>query len=881
MFFCSFPSLFVIFAVGYKRKYGPWGYVRPVKIGMDEQNSLERIQRVDIENQMKTSYIDYAMSVIVSRALPDARDGLKPVHRRVLYAMQKLGLNAASGTKKSARIVGDVIGKYHPHGDSSVYDALVRMAQPWSLRYELVKGQGNFGSVDGDGPAAMRYTEASMERITEEVMRDIEMDTVDFMPNFDEETTEPTVLPTRVPLLLVNGASGIAVGMATNMAPHNLGEVIDATCAYIDNRDIDVDGLMEHVKGPDFPTGAMVYGMDGVREAFRTGRGRIMVRSKAEIDETKSGRLRIVVTEIPYQVNKADLIRRIAELVNEKKIEGISYINDESDRNGMRIVILLKRDAVPNVVLNNLYKHTALQSSFSVNNIALVDGRPRLLNLKDMIAQFVLHRHDVVMRRTRYQLKKDMERMHILEGLLIALDHIDEVIRIIRASQSPREAMDQLQSNFGLSEVQSQAIVDMRLRALTGLERDKLHAEHEELAERIAYLNRLLEDKALQDSVMKEELQEVKAKYGDGRRTEIIPTAEEFSPEDFYPDDDVVITLSHLGYIKRTNLAEYRSQRRGGRGAKGSATREEDFIEHLYNTTMHNTLIFFTEKGLCYWLKVYDVPEGARNTKGRSLQNLINIEQDDKVRAILNVRHLNDREYTDSHYVIMCTKSGVVKKTCLTEYSRPRTNGLIAVAIREEDELLDAVLTDGQSDLILASHGGMAIRFKEEDLRPLSRKSMGVRGMDLAEGDFVIGMVSYAADDPRKLLVVSDEGYCKRSEVAEYRTIHRGGKGVKTINVEKAGMLVNISLVDDEEHLMIISKNGVIIRFPVAQTPLASRNTKGVHCITLGKKDTIASISPVSADEDEDEEPLGEEAQEGATTTNDQNEEPTTEENDE
>ncbi|PID90299.1 MAG: DNA gyrase subunit A [Bacteroidetes bacterium] len=848
---------------------------------MDEQNSLERIQRVDIENQMKTSYIDYAMSVIVSRALPDARDGLKPVHRRVLYAMQKLGLNAASGTKKSARIVGDVIGKYHPHGDSSVYDALVRMAQPWSLRYELVKGQGNFGSVDGDGPAAMRYTEASMERITEEVMRDIEMDTVDFMPNFDEETTEPTVLPTRVPLLLVNGASGIAVGMATNMAPHNLGEVIDATCAYIDNRDIDVDGLMEHVKGPDFPTGAMVYGMDGVREAFRTGRGRIMVRSKAEIDETKSGRLRIVVTEIPYQVNKADLIRRIAELVNEKKIEGISYINDESDRNGMRIVILLKRDAVPNVVLNNLYKHTALQSSFSVNNIALVDGRPRLLNLKDMIAQFVLHRHDVVMRRTRYQLKKDMERMHILEGLLIALDHIDEVIRIIRASQSPREAMDQLQSNFGLSEVQSQAIVDMRLRALTGLERDKLHAEHEELAERIAYLNRLLEDKALQDSVMKEELQEVKAKYGDGRRTEIIPTAEEFSPEDFYPDDDVVITLSHLGYIKRTNLAEYRSQRRGGRGAKGSATREEDFIEHLYNTTMHNTLIFFTEKGLCYWLKVYDVPEGARNTKGRSLQNLINIEQDDKVRAILNVRHLNDREYTDSHYVIMCTKSGVVKKTCLTEYSRPRTNGLIAVAIREEDELLDAVLTDGQSDLILASHGGMAIRFKEEDLRPLSRKSMGVRGMDLAEGDFVIGMVSYAADDPRKLLVVSDEGYCKRSEVAEYRTIHRGGKGVKTINVEKAGMLVNISLVDDEEHLMIISKNGVIIRFPVAQTPLASRNTKGVHCITLGKKDTIASISPVSADEDEDEEPLGEEAQEGATTTNDQNEEPTTEENDE
>lgn len=829
---------------------------------MDEQNAIDRIQRVDIENQMKTSYIDYAMSVIVSRALPDARDGLKPVHRRVLYAMQKEGYTFGKGTKKSARIVGDVIGKYHPHGDSSVYDALVRMAQPWSLRYELVRGQGNFGSVDGDGPAAMRYTEASMARITEKVMMDIEEETVDFVPNFDNLETEPTVLPTRVPLLMVNGASGIAVGMATNMAPHNLGEVLDATCAYIDNRDIDVDGLMQYVKGPDFPTGASIYGLDGVRDAFHTGRGRIVIRSKATIEETKTGRLSIVVTEIPYQVNKAEMIRRIADLVNEKKIEGISYINDESDRNGMRIVIILKRDAVANVVLNNLYRYTALQSSFSVNNIALVDGRPRLLNLKDMIVQFVRHRHDVIMRRSHHRLEEAQRRMHIVEGLLIAQDNIDEVIRIIRASKNAQEAKENLQAKFALSERQSEAIVDMQLRALTGLERDKLMAEHEKLKEKIDFLQRLLADAHMQDELIKEELMEVKEKYNDERRTDIIPNAEDFCAEDFYPDDDVVITLSHLGYIKRTNLAEYRSQKRGGRGTKGTATRDEDFVEHLYNTTMHNTLMFFTEKGMCYWLQVYDVPEGGRSAKGRSLQNLIEIDQDDKVLAILNAKKLSDREYTDAHYVIMCTLNGTVKKTCLTEYSRIRARGVNAMNIVEGDRLLDAVLTNGSHDLILATHMGMAIRFPEDKLRVQARRTQGVRGMRLDEGDYVIGMVSYAPEDSRKLLVVSEQGFCKRSEVSEYRVINRGGKGVKTINVEKAGLLVNISLVADEEHLMIISRNGVIIRFPVSQTSVASRNTKGVHCISLGKHDMIASISPVAPEEEEEET----ESEEGATT---------------
>lgn len=823
---------------------------------MEENNSIERIQRVDIEDQMKSAYIDYAMSVIVARALPDARDGLKPVHRRVLFGMLGLGLTHTQATKKSARIVGEVLGKFHPHGDSSVYDAMVRMAQSWSLRYLLVSGQGNFGSIDGDSPAAMRYTEAKLARIAEDVLRDIDKDTVDFTPNFDESLEEPTVLPTRIPLLLVNGSSGIAVGMATNMAPHNLGEIVDATCAYIDNRGIESEELLRYVKGPDFPTGATIYGTEGIREACCTGRGRIVVRAKAEIEETSTGRTSIIITEIPYQVNKEEMIRRIAEMVNEKKLEGISYINDESSRKGMRIVIILKREAVPNVVLNNLYRHTQLQSTFSINNIALVDGKPKLLNLKELIAHFVSHRHQVVLRRSRFELQKAQERMHILEGLLIALDHIDEVISIIRSSGAPAEAVERLCARFSLSERQSQAIVDMRLRALTGLERDKVKAEHDALAQQIDYLTRLLQDQAMQYSLIKDELQEVKDKYGDERRTAIVANAGEFAPEDFYPDDDVVITISHLGYIKRTNLAEYRAQHRGGRGAKGSSTRDEDFIEHLYNTTMHNTLLFFTEQGRCYWLKGYEIPEGAKGSKGRTLQNLINIAQEDKVRAIINVRKLDDPEFTQSHYVVMCTRDGVVKKTSLAEYARPRATGIIAVNVREGDQLLDAVLTDGKCQLMLASRQGLAVRFYEESLRPLSRNSLGVIGMRLEEGDAVVGMVSVAPGDTRKLLVISDSGFCKRSEVDEYRITHRGGKGVKTLNVAKAGQVVSISLVNDDEHLMIVSRNGVVIRFPVAQTSVASRNTKGVHCVTLQKGDSIASISPVAASEDEEEESM-------------------------
>lgn len=820
---------------------------------MEEMQFEERIQRIDIEDQMKSSYIDYAMSVIVARALPDVRDGLKPVHRRVLFGMAGLGLSHTQPTKKSARIVGEVLGKYHPHGDSSVYDAMVRMAQPWSLRYPLVTGQGNFGSMDGDSAAAMRYTEARLARLSEDVLKDMDKETVDFNPNFDESLTEPSVMPTRLPLLLINGSSGIAVGMATNMAPHNLGEVVDATCAYIDNRDITIDELMHYVKGPDFPTGAIIYGNQGIKDACHTGKGRIVIRSRAEIEETSTGRSAIIVTEIPYQVNKADMIQRIADMVNERKLEGISYINDESNRKGTRIVIILKRDAMPNVVLNNLFRYSQLQSTFSINNIALVNGRPRTLNLKEMIAHFVSHRHEVIMRRSRFELRKAQERMHILEGLLIALDNIDEVIRIIRAAGSPVEAMENLSARFGLSQLQAQAIVDMRLRALTGLERDKVKAEHDELSKFIDYLNRLLSDESMQRDVIKEELQEVKAKYDDGRRTEIIPTAEEFVPEDFYPDDDVVISISHLGYIKRTNLSEYRAQHRGGRGARGSATRDEDFIEHLYNTTMHNTLLFFTEMGHCFWLKVYEIPEGSKTTKGRTLQNLINIAPEDKVKAILNVRHLDDKEYTDNRYVVMCTRSGIVKKTRLTEYSRPRTSGIIAVNVREDDQLLDAVLTDGNCKLILASRRGMAVRFDESGLRPISRNSMGVIGIRLNEGDEVVGMVAEHSDETRTLLVVSENGYCKRSELDDYRLINRGGKGVKNLNVDKAGEVVGITLVDDEEHLMIMSRNGVVIRFPVSQTNVTSRNTKGVHCITLHSGDTIASISPVPSEEDEEE----------------------------
>lgn len=817
----------------------------------------ERIHQVDIEDQMKSAYIDYSMSVIVSRALPDVRDGFKPVHRRVLFGMLGLGLSYNTATKKSARIVGEVLGKYHPHGDSSVYDAMVRMAQDWSLRYPLVFGQGNFGSMDGDSAAAMRYTEARLSRISEDVLKDLDKDTVDFMPNFDESLKEPTVLPTRIPQLLVNGSSGIAVGMATNMAPHNLGEVVDAICAYIDNRNITVDDLMEYVKGPDFPTGGIIYGIEGVKSAFRTGRGRIVVRARTEIEETPTGRMSIIVTEIPYQVNKADMIARIAELVNDHKLEGISYINDESNRKGVRVVIILKKDAMPRVVLNNLFRVSQLQSYFSVNNIALVDGRPRQLNLLDLIIYFVRHRHEVVLRRSRFELKKAQDRLHILEGLLIAIDNIDEVVQIIRSSSNTDEAKQRLSERFALSEIQTQAIVDMRLRALTGLERDKVKAEYDELEKRIDYLKRLLADEGMQYGVIKDELQEVRQKYGDARRTEIVPDAREFVAEDFYPDDDVVITISHEGYIKRTNLAEYRTQHRGGRGAQGSGRRDDDFVEHLYYATMHNTLLFFTEQGQCYWQKVYELPEGARNSKGRAMQNLMQMATDDKVRAVINVRNLDDEEYTNSRFVVMVTAKGVVKKTSLAEYSRPRARGVIAITVRDDDRLLDAVLTDGKCDLIMASRHGQAIRFAESEVRTVSRKSMGVQGMRFAsDEDRAVGMVAWRGDDTRKLLVVSEDGYCKRTEVSEYRTIGRGGKGVRTLNVEKAGELVNILLVEDDDHVMIMSKKGVAIRFPVLQTALSGRNTKGVHCIALGKGDAISSIACVPPEED------GEESQE-------------------
>lgn len=815
----------------------------------------ERIHRVDIEDQMKSSYIDYSMSVIVSRALPDVRDGFKPVHRRVLFGMLGLGLTHNTATKKSARIVGEVLGKFHPHGDSSVYDAMVRMAQDWSLRYPLVYGQGNFGSMDGDSAAAMRYTEAKLARISDDVLKDLDKDTVDFMPNFDESLKEPTVLPTRIPQLLVNGSSGIAVGMATNMAPHNLGEVIDAICAYIDNRNITVDELMEYVKGPDFPTGGIIYGIEGVQNAFRTGRGRIVVRARTEIEETPSGRTSIIVTEVPYQVNKADMIARIAELVNEHKLEGISYINDESNRKGVRVVIILKKDAMPRVVLNNLFRVSQLQSYFSVNNIALVDGRPRQLNLLDLIVYFVRHRHEVVLRRSRFELKKAQDRLHILEGLLIAIDNIDEVVSIIRSSSNTEEAKQRLSDRFSLSAVQTQAIVDMRLRALTGLEREKVKAEYDELEKFIDYLQRLLADEGMQYGVIKEELLEVKQKYGDARRTEIVPDAREFVAEDFYPDDDVVITISHEGYIKRTNLSEYRTQRRGGRGSQGSGRRDDDFVEHLYYATMHNTLLFFTEQGQCYWQKVYELPEGARNAKGRAMQNLIQLAPGDNVRAIINVRNLDDAEYTGSRYVVMVTAKGVVKKTPLAEYSRPRALGIIAITVREDDRLLDAVLTDGKCDLIMASRSGQAIRFEESMVRVVSRKGMGVQGMRFSDTeDCVVGMVAWQADDTRKLLVVSENGFCKRTEVEEYRVTGRGGKGVRTLNVEKAGNVVGIMLVSDDDHVMIMLRSGVVIRFPVEQTTVSGRNTKGVHCITLGKKDSISSIACVPAEENDEEE---------------------------
>ena len=812
-----------------------------------------RIIGVNITEQMKSAYIDYSMSVIVSRALPDVRDGLKPVHRRILYDMSnELGLYSDKPHRKSARIVGDVLGKFHPHGDGSVYDAMVRMAQEWSMRYPLVDGQGNFGSLDNDPPAAMRYTEARMRKIADEVMSDIEKDTIDFTLNFDDTLNEPTVLPTRVPLLLCNGASGIAVGMATNMAPHNLGEVVDACVAYIEDPEIEVGGLLEHVKGPDFPTGAIIYGYEGVKEALETGRGRVVMRAKTDIEHTHSGREMIVITEIPYQVNKALLIEKIADLINEKKIEGISYVNDESDRKGMRIVIILKHDAVASVVLNTLYKMTEMQKSFVVNNIALVDGRPQLLNLKDMVREFIKHRHQVVVRRTRYELRKAEERLHIVNGLLIAQDNIDEVISIIRSSENTEIAKQRLQERFGLSEIQSTEIVNMRLRALTGLERGKLQDEHDELERRIARFNEILDSEAEQYGVIKGELLEIKAKYGDARRTEIVYSAEEFNPEDFYADEEMVITISRMGYIKRTPLTDYRTQARGGIGAKGSATRDEDFIEHLYVATMHNTMMLFTEKGRCYWLKVYNIPEGPRSAKGRAIQNLIQIDPDDKVRAYINVKKLDDREYVENNHIVMCTREGVIKKTLLEAYSRPRQNGVNAITIRESDQLLEVKLTSGKAEVMIASDAGKAIRFNESTVRPIGRTGAGVRGISLGEGEVVIGMICMEPEDGKDVLVLSEKGYGKRTDLEEYRITNRGGKGVKTINItEKTGSLVSIQSVSDDDDLMIINRSGITIRTAVSGIRLAGRATQGVRIINLREGDEIASVVAVPRTEDE------------------------------
>jgi len=802
---------------------------------------------------MKSAYIDYSMSVIVSRALPDVRDGLKPVHRRVLFGMSELGVLSNKPYKKSARIVGEVLGKFHPHGDSSVYEAMVRMAQEWSLRYPLVDGQGNFGSVDGDSPAAMRYTEARLKKIAEEILADIDKDTVDFQPNFDDSLTEPSVMPTRIPQLLVNGASGIAVGMATNMPPHNLTEIIDATIAYIDNPEITTDELLHYVKGPDFPTGGIIYGEQGIRDAIETGRGRIVVRGKTEIEITHSGRECIIVTEIPYMVNKAEMIRKIADLINEKKLEGISYINDESDRNGMRIVIILKKDSSANVVLNNLYKFSGLQTSFSVNNIALVKGRPKTLNTKDLIHYFVNHRHEVVIRRTKFDLDQAEKRAHILEGLIIASDHIDEVIALIRGSQTPDMARERLSERFGLSEIQSRAIVEMRLRQLTGLEQEKLRAEYKEVMELIEYLKSILANLDLQMKIIKDELLEIKEKYGDKRRTEIIPNAEEFNPEDFYADDEMVITISHMGYIKRTPLTDFRRQNRGGTGAKGGATRDEDFIEHLYIATMHNTMLFFTRNGKCYWLKVYAIPEGSRTSKGRAMQNLINIEPDDNVRAFINVKNLNDEEYINNNFIVLCTTKGIIKKTSLEAYSRPRINGVNAITVREGDELLEARMTNGQHHIMLAVKSGRAIRFPEASVRPMGRTASGVRGIRLAseKEDIVIGMIT-VENKEKDILVVSEKGYGKRSDIDGYRITNRGGKGVKTINVtEKTGTLIALKDVTDNHDLMIITQFGNILRSPVSALRVMGRATQGVRLINLKENDIIASVACVLVSEEE------------------------------
>jgi DNA gyrase subunit A len=811
----------------------------------------EKIVRVNIEEEMKTAYIDYSMSVIVSRALPDVRDGLKPVHRRVLFGMSELGVLSNRPYKKSARIVGEVLGKFHPHGDTSVYDAMVRMAQPWSLRYPLVDGQGNFGSVDGDSPAAMRYTETRLQKIAEETLADIEKNTVDFQLNFDDSLEEPTVLPTRIPVLLINGASGIAVGMATNMAPHNLNEVIDGIVAYIDNNEVTIPELMHYIKGPDFPTGGIIYGTQGIKEAFETGRGRIVVRGKTEIDTTESGRARILITEIPYQVNKAELIRKTADLINEKKLDGISYINDESDRNGMRIVIILKREAVANVVLNNLLKFTQLQTSFNVNNIALVNGRPKVLDLKQLISYFVKHRIEVVIRRSQYDLDQAMKRLHILEGLLIALDHIDAIIALIRASKNPDEAKDGLVSNFGLSEIQAKAILELRLQRLTGLERDKIRDEHAETVKTIAYLNRILTEEPLRMQIIKEELQEVKTKFGDERRTEIIPDQGEFNPEDFYADEDVVITLSHMGYIKRTSLSEFRTQSRGGVGSRGSDTRDEDFLEYMYSATMHNYLLFFTEKGRVYWLKVYDIPEGSKTQKGRAIQNLINLEPDDNIRAFINVKNLEDEKYIRTHYIVLCTQNGIIKKTSLEAYSRPRQTGINAINIREGDLLIDARLTNGKKDILLAIKSGKAIRFPESKVRAVGRTAAGVRGIRTDEGkDHVVGMICVEGSE-NSILVVSENGFGKRSAVEDYRVTNRGGKGVKTIKVTaKTGSLVAIKNVSDEQDLMIITSSGITIRTGIAELRVVGRATQGVKLIKMKEGSSIAAVTVVPKSEE-------------------------------
>ncbi|MDR2622390.1 MAG: DNA gyrase subunit A [Dysgonamonadaceae bacterium] len=828
-------------------------------------DNQDRIIRIDIEDQMKSAYIDYSMSVIVSRALPDVRDGLKPVHRRVLYGMNEIGSNSDKPYKKSARIVGDVLGKYHPHGDSSVYNTMVRMAQPWSMRYLLVDGQGNYGSVDGDSPAAMRYTEARMSKLAEEMLQDIDKETVDFQLTYDDKSKEPTVLPTRIPNLLINGSSGIAVGMATNMPPHNLTECINAILAYIDARgQVEVSDLMEHIKAPDFPTGASIYGYSGVRNAFETGRGRVVLRGKAEI-EIKDGREKIIVTEIPYLVNKAELIKHIADLVGDKKIEGISNVNDESDREGMRIVVDIRKDGNSSVVLNKLYKLTALQSSFSVNNVALVNGRPRILNLKDLVRYFVEHRIDVVTRRTQYELRKAEERAHILEGLIIASDNIDEVIAIIRSSQSPNEAIERLMERFGLTEIQSRAIVEMRLRQLTGLEQNKLHAEYEDVLKLIADLKDILANEDHLMSIIKDELVEIRNKYGDKRKTDIIYATEDLNPEDFYADDEMIITISHLGYIKRTPLAEFRSQNRGGVGAKGSETRDEDFVEYIYPANMHATMLLFTQKGRCYWLKVYDIPEGTKTSKGRAIQNLLNIEADDRVNAFIRIKLLNDSDFVNSHYLLFCTKRGIIKKTLLEAYSRPRQNGVNAIVLREDDEVIAVRMTNGDNEIIIASRKGRALRFHEKTVRCMGRTAAGVKGITLAsKDDEVIGMIAMKDLEKETILVVSEQGYGKRSKIDDYRITNRGGKGVKTLNItEKTGALVGIKSVTDENDLMIINKSGITIRLNVSEVNVIGRATQGVRLINLEKRnDEIASVCKVIseseldiADEKTDENP--------------------------